>query len=453
MAAAIEASNLTKAYELGGRQTDVVTRVSLGIERGELVAIEGKRSSGKSTLLHIMGGLQPPDSGQVFLEGLDLTQLDEEQLSQVRIDRVGFLYEAFNLLLDETVLTNVEVPLQTMGMDPTDSRIKAQDALQVVGLGYQIEHVVGKLSTGFRQLVALARALVNNPSIILADEPTRDLDNDSKDQVMGIFQKINEAGMTIVLSTDDSRTTSYCSRVVKMNKGSARDEGVNRRQRIVPSEKVRGMRYIRVDLEEDQVVCPRCNYSNYEGGEVCESCNFPLHLSQEEQQSIQGRLGGADRRLMGVENAADDDEAVDDDLTAELKQIPFLAGLGASNLVKVIPTLEELSYPKCSTIIKQGNEGDFFYILRSGSVEVWLEREGRDDVFIAELGATDCFGEMALLTDQPRSASIDSITDVEVFRIGKAEFRKLLEENVSLPIYFNRMMAQRARELQEQAKS
>ena len=239
---------------MGGRQNDVLSRVSLEVERGELVTIEGKRSSGKSTLLHVMAGLQPPDSGQVFLEGLDLTQLDEEQLAQVRVDRVGFLFEAFNLLLDDTVLTNVEVPLQTMGMDPADSRIKAQDALQVVGLGYQIEHVVGKLSAGFRQLVALARALVNDPTIILADEPTRDLDNDSKEQAMGIFQKINEAGMTIVLSTDDSRTSSYCSRVVKMNNGSARDEGVNKRQRIVPSEKIRGMRYIRVDLEEDQVV-------------------------------------------------------------------------------------------------------------------------------------------------------------------------------------------------------
>ena len=195
-----------------------------------------------------------------------------------------------------------------------------------------------------------------------------------------------------------------------MNNGSAKDEGINKRQRIVPSHKIHGSRYIRVDLEEDQVVCPRCNFANYADGEVCGSCNFPLHLSKEEQQSIQGRLSGADRRLMGVESAADDDEALDDELLGELNQIPFLAGVGASNLVKVVPTLEELSYPKGSTLIKQGNEGDCFYILRSGNVEVWLEREGRDDVFIAELGPTDCFGEMALLTDQPRSASIDSRT-------------------------------------------
>ena len=333
-------------------------------------------------------GLQPPDSGQVFLEGLDLTQLDEEQLAQVRVKKVGFLFEAFNLLLDDTILTNVEVPLQTMGMDPADSRIKAQDALQVVGLGYQTEHVVGKLSAGFRQLVALARALVNDPTIILADEPTRDLDNDSKEQVMGIFQKINEAGMTIVLSTDDSRTSSYCSRVVKMNNGSARDEGVNKRQRIVPPEKIRGMRYIRVDLEEDQVVCPRCNYGNYDDGEVCESCNFPLHLTQEEQQSFQGRLGGADRRLMGVENAADDDEALDDDLTAELKQIPFLAGLGASNLVKVIPTLEELSYPTGSTIIKQP-----LLVGRCGALPRIHRRTPMDGVRKAEGGVRELQGK------------------------------------------------------------
>ena len=411
------------------------------------MAIVGRPSSGKSTLLHILGCLQPPDSGRVRIEGLEATRLEDEDLARVRSNKVGFVFQAFNLLPNETALKNVEVPLKHQGMGNWDRQEKAEEALQIVGLGNRLEHKPGQLSMKQRQCVAIARALVHDPAVIFADEPARALDSTSREEVMGLFQKLNDDGRTIIISSSDPSIANYCRRIVRIAEGRTADDGPVSRRRIIPASRIPGSPPS--SHAREVMVCPRCNYGNFKDAERCQRCEFSLHLTEEEEQSIESRLSGAESRWLGVESASDEGEVPGQDLIDELKEVPLFEGLGSKSLVKVMSALEEQSFLEGSTIVKQGEKGDSFYIIRSGNAQVVLERAHVPNSLIAELGPREGFGEMALLTDEARSASVVAITDVEVWRLPKAAFQGLLSENLSLALCFNRILSQRLRTLQE----
>ena len=293
MVATIQASNLTKAFSLGEQRVYALNDVSLEVHPGEMLAIVGRPASGKSTLLHTLGCLQMPDSGRVLIEGTDSSKLQEAELERLRTYKVGFVFQAFNLLPNETVLRNVETPLRRIWSDSWETRERAEEALKIVGLGNRRDSRPGQLSMEQRQFVAIARALVHDPAVIFADEPTQALDSTAREEVMGLFQKLNDDGRTVVVATSDSGVASYCHRVVKIDEGRASDEGaVSDRRKISPARVPRQAR--RIQERREVMVCPRCNYGNFEEEERCERCEFPLHLTEDEQRSIEGRLSGSD---------------------------------------------------------------------------------------------------------------------------------------------------------------
>ena len=450
MAATVRAVGLTKVYNLGGERVYALKSVSLDIQQGDMVAIVGRDSSGKSTLLHILGGLQRPDSGQVLIEGVDMTRLEDEELSRVRTDKVGFIFQAFNLLPNETVLDNVAVAIQDRGMGLWDHEEKAEETLRIVGLENRLTRLPGQLPAMQRQCIAIARALVHDPAVIFADEPTKVLDSTSREEVMGLFQRLNDAGMTIVIATTDSSIANYCRRMVRIADGMAVEEGPISRRRIIPATRIPGIAppsYVRQEIE-DETVCSRCSYGNPKDAETCQQCDFPLSLTREEEQSIEARLSGLESRWMGVESTSDEGEVPVQGLIEELKEVPIFSEMSSKDLVKVISTLEQLSFQKGSTIVKQGDVGDSFYVIRGGTVNVVLERSGGESIPVARLGPNETFGEMALLTDRPRAASIIAITDVDTWRLPRAEFEELLLESPSLSIHFNRILIKRVVALQ-----
>ncbi len=449
MAAIVQASNLTKVYNLGDEPVYALNDASLVIQPGEMLAILGRSSSGKSTLLHVLGCLQKPDSGKLSIEGRDVSRLGDEELARLRADKVGFVFQAFNLLPAETALTNVEVVLQGRELSPRESQDKAMEALRVVGLENRMDRTPGQLSPGQRQCVALARALVNGPAMLFVDEPTKAMDSSAREEIMGLLQKLNDAGMTIAISTRESGVANYCRRVISIAGGQVDNRGPVANRRIIPPERIPGTAPTTYAVEE-VLVCPRCAHGNPKGGETCQKCAFPLHLTAEEEQSIQRRLSGVESQQLGVESDSDEGEVHGQELVEELVQVPFFSDLAAKSLVKVIPALESQVHAPGSVIVRQGDVGDAFYIVRRGTVQVVLERKGKPDISVAELGPREGFGEMALLTDdQPRSASVVALTEAEVWRLPKDAFDELLSENLSLSLYFSRIMTRRITTLQE----
>ncbi len=448
MTATVQGMNLTKIYPMGNERVYALDNASLEVQPGDMIAVVGRSGSGKSTLLHTLGCLQSPDSGQLWFDGQDVTQLGDDQLAQIRTQKVGFMFQAFNLVPSEIALKNVELPLKQQKIDAWNSRLRAEEALELVGLGNRFGHRLGQLSTRQRQCVALARALVTDPAVIFADEPTRALDGTSREELMGLFQKLNDDGKTIVIATSDSAIANYCRRVVKIAYGSTLDVGQVEKRRIIPPSRIPGPPLR--SYQREVTVCPRCNYGNFKDQPVCTRCEWPLDMTEEEEQSIESRLSGADPRHQGVESANDKGKVPGQKLVDELKNVPFFTGLGAKSLAKVIPAMEQRQFAEGFTILRQGDEGDAFYILTKGEVQVWLERDGRQPVPIAKLGPNEGFGEMALLTDQPRSATVVALTDVEAWHLSKMAFSALLSENLSLGLYFNRILSQRLRALQDQ---
>ena len=384
MAATVQALNLTKVYRRGDERVYAVNNISLEVYPGELVTVVGRPSSGKSTLLHILGCLQRLDSGQIRIEGLDMTQLEDEELAQVHAHRVGFIFQASNLLRHETTLKNVEVSLRHQGLGAWDRREKAEEVLRVVGLGNRLEHRIGQLSAEQRQCVAIARAMVHDPAIIFADEPTRALDSTSREEVMGLFQKLNDEGWTIVIATSDSGVASYCRRVVRIAEGRTVDDEPVSKRRIIPRSRIPGS--APSGGIREMIVCPQCNYGNFKDEELCKRCESPLHLTKGDEQRIEGRLSGLESGSLGVESASAEGEVPGNDLIEELKKVPFFAGLDSKSIIKIIPVLEQPHFLKGSTIVKQGDVGDSFYIIKSGKVQVVLEREGTSAIPVAQLG-------------------------------------------------------------------
>jgi putative ABC transport system ATP-binding protein len=230
---------LTKTYQMGEVAVQALRSVSLDVEGGEFVTVVGPSGSGKSTLMHILGCLDQPTSGQYFLEGRDVARLSDDEISGIRNRQIGFVFQGFNLLARTSALENVELPL-LYSNDSTSSatrRKRALEALEAVGLADRAQHHTNQLSGGQQQRVAIARALLNNPSILLADEPTGNLDSRTSVEVMEIFQSLKEArGITIVLITHEPEVAAYGSRIIAFRDGVVVSDEINDRRRTARSE-------------------------------------------------------------------------------------------------------------------------------------------------------------------------------------------------------------------------
>ena len=227
----ISLQNITKVYSMGPVEVRALDDVSFDISDGDYVSIMGPSGSGKSTLMHIVGCLDRPSSGRYSLQGEDVSTLDDTELAHVRNKRIGFVFQQFNLLPRETVLGNVEIPLMYAGVGGRERRRIAAAALARVGLADRMHHRPAEISGGQKQRVAIARALVNSPSIILADEPTGNLDSRTGGEILAILDKLNAEGCTIVLVTHDRSVAERARRIVQLRDGAVErieDLGVGR---------------------------------------------------------------------------------------------------------------------------------------------------------------------------------------------------------------------------------
>lgn len=220
--AVISIQDVHRIYQLGENRVHALRGIDLEIGRGEFVAIMGSSGSGKSTLMNILGCLDRPTSGNYVLDGVNVAQLPKKELAAIRNRRLGFVFQGFNLLARTTALENVELPTLYARLDVEERQKRARRALEMVGLGERLDHFPSQLSGGQQQRVAIARALVNQPSILLADEPTGNLDSRTSVEIMSILQKLNDEGLTIVLVTHEPDIAQFAKRVITFRDGRVR---------------------------------------------------------------------------------------------------------------------------------------------------------------------------------------------------------------------------------------
>jgi ABC-type lipoprotein export system ATPase subunit len=220
----IETIGLTKHYRVGLQEVPALTDITVSISEGEFVAIMGASGSGKSTLMNQLGCLDTPTSGQYLLDGIDVSRLPPEALADLRNRKIGFCFQSYNLLPRATALANVELPLIYAGVNSATRRKRARTVLEEVGLGDRLHHLPTQLSGGQQQRVAIARALVNKPALILADEPTGTLDSKTGREIMGLFQRLNQGGITIVIVTHDQGVASFARRLILLRDGFLIDD-------------------------------------------------------------------------------------------------------------------------------------------------------------------------------------------------------------------------------------
>lgn len=219
MSILIEINKITKLYEMGDEKLYALRGVDLVIEKNEYVAIMGPSGSGKSTLMNIIGCLDTPTSGDYILNGKDVHEMDDDELAEIRNREIGFVFQTFNLLPRSNALHNVELPLVYSGLSRSERLQRAEEALANVGLSDRMNHKPNELSGGQRQRVAVARALINNPSIILADEPTGNLDTKTGEEIMGLIKELNDKGNTIIIVTHEEDVAKHANRIVKIRDG------------------------------------------------------------------------------------------------------------------------------------------------------------------------------------------------------------------------------------------
>jgi len=215
----IKMENLSKTYKMDGVAVDALKRVSLDITAGEYVSIMGPSGSGKSTLMNLLGCLDTPTTGSYHLDELLVSEMDDDQLAVVRNKKIGFVFQTFNLLPRSSALHNVELPMQYAGVDAQTRKAKAVASLESVGLAHRIHHKPTEMSGGERQRVSIARALVNNPAILLADEPTGNLDSKTGVEIMALFDRLHQEGKTVILVTHDQKVGEHARRMVKILDG------------------------------------------------------------------------------------------------------------------------------------------------------------------------------------------------------------------------------------------
>ncbi len=230
--AIIRVEDVHKYYELGETRVHALRGVSLGVERGEFVAVMGASGGGKSTFMNILGCLDKPSSGRYVLEGTEVSELSKKELAAIRNRKIGFVFQGFNLLSRTTALENVELPTLYAQVSREEGAKRALSALQLVGLGERTLHFPSQLSGGQQQRVAIARALVNRPAILLADEPTGNLDSRTSVEIMDIFQRLNDEGLTVVLVTHEPDIAQFAKRIIEFRDGKIRKDTLIRNRPV-----------------------------------------------------------------------------------------------------------------------------------------------------------------------------------------------------------------------------
>jgi putative ABC transport system ATP-binding protein len=226
----IRIRDLTRDYVMGAETVRALRGISLDIHRNEYVAIMGPSGSGKSTLMNLIGCLDTPTSGEYWLNGQEVSRLTDSRLASVRNKEIGFVFQTFNLLARATAFHNVELPLVYAGVSASVRRARAVRALESVGLGDRMEHRPNELSGGQRQRVAIARALVNQPSILLADEPTGNLDSTTSEEIMRLFGELHGSGQTVIMVTHEPDIAAFAERVIVLRDGQVASDRLNREQ-------------------------------------------------------------------------------------------------------------------------------------------------------------------------------------------------------------------------------
>ena len=227
MSELIRLENLVKIYDTGSLRVLGLDKINLTINRGEFVAIMGHSGSGKSTLMNILGCLDTPTLGKYYLDGVDVAGMSPNELSRIRNRKIGFVFQSFNLISRMTILKNVEVPLTYARVRPSERRKRALELLDLVGLSARVDHQPNELSGGQRQRVAIARALANDPPLILADEPTGNLDSQASIEIMELFARLHRDGATVVVVTHEENIAAYTHRIITFNDGRLISDRIN----------------------------------------------------------------------------------------------------------------------------------------------------------------------------------------------------------------------------------